>query len=133
MLETALSGLGASAPPRRSENEVMRPATTARSCFLTLALGAASAVGWCGEASPDDEFRRNGAVSRHLWAPQATRTELAGMPVSLGVALGLRGPLRDQLGVRVAPAVHLALDKRSSMSLLASGKGGAMLVWQRSN
>ncbi len=132
MVETALSGLGASAPPRRSENEVMRPANATRACLLILALGAASA-GWCSEASPDDEFRRNGAVSRHLWAPQATRTELGGMPVSQGVALGLRGPLRDQLGVRVAPAVHLSLDRRSSLSLLASGKGGAMLVWQRSN
>lgn len=133
MVETALSGLGASAPPHRSENEVMRPVTATRACLLTLALAGASAGGWCGEASADDEFRRNGAVSRHLWAPQATRTEVGGMPVSLGVALGLRGPLRDQLGVRVAPAVHLSLDRRSSMSLLASGKGGAMLVWQRSH
>ena len=73
----------------------------------------------------------------------AARAELAGLgpgelaerfaaPLAFGTA-GLRGPLRDQLGVRVAPAVHFELDRRSSMALLASGKGGAMLVWQRSN
>jgi hypothetical protein len=123
----------ASALARHSENEVMRPVTAARACCLTLALMSAAGPALCGEPSSDDEFRRNGAVSRHLWAPQATRTELAGVPVSLGVALGLRGQLRDQLGVRVAPAVHFELDRRSSMALLASGKGGAMLVWQRNN
>ena len=131
MLETALCSFGASAPARHSENEVMRPVTAARACFLTLALLGAAASALCDES--DDEFRRNGAVSRHLWAPQATRTELAGVPVSLSVALGLRGHLRSQLGTRVAPAVHFELDRRSSVALLASGKGGAMLVWQRSN
>lgn len=110
----------------------MTSVAATRACFFTLLFGAAAGSGWCGDASSDDEFRRNGAVSRHLWAPQAARTEIAGQPVAFGVALGLRGPLRDQLGVRVAPAVHFALDRRSSMALLASGKGGAMLVWQRS-
>ena len=130
MLETPAFRYGALAPARRSENEGMRPA---RACFLTIALlGAAGQAAWA-EPSSDDEFRRNGAVSSHLWAPQAARTEVAGMPVSLGLALGLRGPLRDQLGVRVAPAVQFELDRRSSMALLASGRGGAMLVWQRSN
>lgn len=111
----------------------MRPVTAARACFLTLALAGAAGPALCDEPSSHDEFRRNGAVSSHLWAPQATRTELAGVPTSLGVALGLRGPLRDRLGVRVAPAVHFELDRHSSMALLASGRGGAMLVWQRSN
>jgi hypothetical protein len=133
MLETAVCRSAASAPAWHSENEVMTPVNASRACLLTLALMAAAGPALCGEPASDDEFRRNGAVSRHLWAPQATRTELAGVPVSLGVALGLRGHLRDQLGVRVAPAVHFELDRRSSMALLASGKGGAMLVWQRSN
>jgi len=108
----------------------MKPA---HACLLTIALLGTVGQAVCAEPSSDDEFRRNGAVSRHLWAPQATRGELAGMPVSLGLALGLRGPLRDQLGARVAPAVQFELDRHSSMALLASGRGGAMLVWQRSN
>jgi hypothetical protein len=29
--------------------------------------------------------------------------------------------------------VQFELDRRSSVALLASGRGGAMLVWQRSN
>lgn len=129
MLETAACRFGASAPGRHSENEAMRPVAATRACFLTLALLGAAAPALCGES--DDEFRRNGQVSRHLWAPQAARTEVGGVPVSLGVALGLRGHLKDQLGARVAPAVHFELDRSSSMALLASGKGGAMLVWQR--
>jgi hypothetical protein len=134
MLETAVCRSAASAPAWHSENEVMRPVTAAaRTCSLTLALMGAAGPALCSDASSDDEFRRNGVVSRHLWAPQAARTEVAGVPVSLGVALGLRGHLRTQLGTRIAPAVHFELDRRSSMALLASGKGGAMLVWQRSN
>jgi len=106
----------------------MRPA---RACLLTIALLGTAGQAAFAEPSYDDEFRRNGAVSRHLWAPQAARTEVAGMPVSLGLALGLRGPLRDQLGVSVAPALQFELDRHSNIALLASGRGGAMLVWQR--
>lgn len=104
-----------------------------RVCLLVIILlGTAGKVAWAAPSS-DDEFRRNGAVSHRLWAPHAARTEVAGAPVSLGLALGLRGQLRTQLGARVAPALLFELDRRSSMALLASGRGGAMLVWQRSD
>jgi hypothetical protein len=133
MLETPAFRCGASVPARRSENEGMRPARACFVSFLVMTLLGAAGQAARAEPSSDDEFRRNGAVSRHLWAPQAARTEMAGTPVSLGLALGLRGPLRDQLGVRMAPAVQFELDRRSSVALLASGRGGAMLVWQRNN
>lgn len=129
MLETPACPSSATVPIWSTEIETMRPANA---CILTIALLGAGTAAWA-EPGSDDEFRRNGAVSRHLWAPQAARTEVAGMPVSLGLALGLRGHVRSQLGSRIAPAVHFELDRRSNLSLLASGKGGAMLVWQRSN
>jgi len=77
-----------------------------------------------------EELRRNGAISRHFWAPEATTADVAGARVSAGVALGLRGPLRNQLGARLAPSIQFAFDRRSSLSVLASGRGGAAIVWQ---
>ena len=104
--------------------------------LILLALLSLVLLGHAAVAAPqgESEFRRNGAVSRHLWAPEAASTELAGMRVSAGLALGLRGPLRSQLGTRLAPTISFELDRRSSVSLLASGRGGgAAIVWQRSN
>lgn len=99
-----------------------------------LALPALMALPAAAEpACGGDELRRHGAVSRHAWAPEFACGEVAGMRISAGLALGLRSNLRTQLDSSVVPAVVLQLDQRSNLSLLASDKRGAMLVWQRSN
>ncbi len=97
--------------------------------LVGLACGAAQAA----PEDASDELRRNGAVSRHLWVPEAATADVAGLRVSAGVALGLRGPLRTQLGARLAPSVQFAIDRRSSVAILASGRGGAAIVWQRTD
>ncbi len=100
--------------------------------FVLLALLCSrpvSAAVWLD----DDEWRRNGAVSRHLWTPDAASADMAGMRVSAGLALGLRGPLRGQLGTRLAPSIHFALDRRSSVCILSSGRRGTAIVWQVSH
>lgn len=97
---------------------------TAAALLATAALPAA--------AAPEVEaleLQRNGALSRHLWQPAVARTQVAGLPLSAGLALGLRGAARHQLDSRVAPALTLQTGARSSLSLLSTG-GGAMLVLQ---
>jgi hypothetical protein len=81
----------------------------------------------------DDDLRRNGAVSRHLWSPDAASVDVAGIRVSAGLAVGLRGPLRSQLGTPLAPAIHFALDSRSGICILSSGRRGAAILWQVTN
>lgn len=105
------------------------PALALPGLLLLLVAGTAAAA----PLLDTEELRRNGAVSRHLWTPDATSTEVAGMRLAVGLALGLRGPLRNQLGTRLAPSLSLQLDRHSSVSVLASGRGGAAIVWQRSN
>ncbi|MCW5635789.1 MAG: hypothetical protein KIT17_20805 [Rubrivivax sp.] len=75
-------------------------------------------------------FWRHGSVSSRFWAPGAARMELAGGSLSAGLAVGVRGPLRSTLGTRVAPAIVMETSHRSNLTLLATGSGGAMLVWQ---
>ena len=100
-------------------------------CLVSLMVFAACAA----HATPDrpfglDDLQRNGAVSRHLWAPADAIIDIAGHPVSAGIAIGLRGGLRSNLGVAVAPALSMRIGERSSMSLLAGGNGAVMLVLQ---
>lgn len=102
------------------------PTTARLSAALLLCAGAAA------QAQPwfeRDDLQRNGAVSRHLWKPDMASAQWGGMRVSAGVALGLRGPLRANLGRRYTPALSVELGQRSSLSLLP-GNDGAMLVWQ---
>lgn len=77
-----------------------------------------------------DGLQRNGALSRHVWRPDFARAEVGGLRVSAGVAIGLRGAVRDNLDRRVAPALSVELDRGASLSLLAGSGSGAMLVWQ---
>lgn len=105
---------------------------------FTLRLTAAALLlsGVAAHAEPwldSDEWQRNGAVSRRLWKPDIASADWGGVRVSAGVALGLRGPLQDQLGRRHTPALTMEFGTefgtRSSLSLLP-GNDGAMLVWQ---
>lgn len=93
--------------------------------LLLLASGAALAEPWLDS----DDLQRNGAVSRRLWKPEAASADIAGVHVSAGMAIGLRGALQAQLGRRHTPALTVQTGQRSSLSLLA-GNDGAMLVWQ---
>jgi len=98
-----------------------------RATAAVLLLGAAAA-----QAEPwldSDDLQRNGAVSRRLWTPESTSVKWGGVRLSAGVALGLRGTLKEQLGRRHTPALTMELGARSSVSLLP-GNDGAMLVWQ---
>lgn len=103
------------------------PSTTARllPALLLLAGATAHAEPWFER----DDLHRNGAVSRHLWQPDAASVEVAGLRVSAGLAIGLRGATRDNLGRRYTPALTVETGQRSSLSLLP-GNDGAMLVWQ---
>lgn len=115
----------------------MTPATALRLPALLLAClwGMAAAAPPQGEwqrsaLSSTAELQRNGALSRHLWAPSCCRSSLGGLPLSVGLAIGLRGGVRANLGQSVAPALSLQLGARSHLSLLAGDKGGGMLVLQ---
>lgn len=106
----------------------MKSLVTVSSLFTLLALPALPAG-----AAPlfgGDDLQRNGAVSRHLWKPDFATVEAGGLRVSAGVALGLRGALKSQLGRRATPMLTLELNQRSSLSLLPGDSGGAMLVLQ---
>ena len=104
--------------------------------FVLRCLVSTSVLAACvAHAEPErlvapGDLQRNGAVSRHLWAPGDAILELAGHPLSAGVAIGLRDGLRSNLGVAVAPALNLRLGERSTLSLLAGGNGAVMLVLQ---
>lgn len=105
----------------------MRSGLLRRATAAALLLGsvAAQAEPWFDK----DELQRNGAVSRRLWKPDMASADWGGVRISAGVALGLRGPLQEQLGRRHTPALTLDFGARSSLSLLP-GNDGAMLVWQ---
>jgi hypothetical protein len=76
---------------------------------------------------------QHGTVSRHFWAPSLTTTEIAGLRVSAGLAVGVRAPLRATVGAPVVPAIVLETGRRSNLTLLPAEQGGAMLVWQIRN
>ena len=78
-----------------------------------------------------DALERNGALSRHVWEPAFAQVDVGGTKVAAGLAIGLRGPVRDQLDRRIAPALTVDLNRSGSLSLLPA-RDGAMLIWQSS-
>jgi len=105
------------------------------SVLATLAIGATLVLG--AAASPaaepwfaSDELSPNGEVSRRLWKPEFASTQAGGWRLSAGVALGLRGSLRERLGRRATPALVLALREGSSLALLPASDR-TMLVWSQ--
>lgn len=93
--------------------------------LLAVAMPALSAP-----LEADTEWQRNGAVSRHLWVPGFARLDIAGVQLRPGLALGLRGSVRDNLGRRFAPAFTVDLGQHRSVALLHAGDRGAMIVFQ---
>jgi len=77
-----------------------------------------------------DDLQRNGAISRYVWKPDMGKAEVVGLRVSAGLALGLKGAMQTNLGRGVTPALTMNIGSRSSVSLLAAGGRGAMLVLQ---
>ncbi len=95
----------------------------------TLALGAGPATA----AEPlfsGDDVAPNGEVSRRIWKPDFASAEAGGTRLSVGLALGLRGMVRDGLGRRATPALVMAFREGSSIALLPAGSQ-AMLVWSQ--
>jgi len=82
----------------------------------------------CAGPLPGGELQRNGEVSRHLYVPSVTDALLDNR-VAAGIALGLRGTLRQQLGP-AAPAVSFDLTPNARVSVLAAPGKGAMLLLQ---
>lgn len=76
------------------------------------------------------QLARHGTVSRHFWAPGFATTEVAGLRLAAGLAVGVRAPLRHAVGAAVAPAVVLHTGRASNLTLLRAEQGGALLVWQ---
>lgn len=77
---------------------------------------------------PGGELQRNGEVSRHLYVPSVADALLDNR-MAAGIALGLKGPLRQQLGP-AAPAVSFDLTPNAKVSVLATPGRGAMLLLQ---
>jgi hypothetical protein len=77
---------------------------------------------------PGGELQRNGAVSHRLYVPSAAN-DMLDQRATAGIALGLRGPLRQQLGP-AAPMVSIDLARSAQLSVLAAPGKGAMLVLQ---
>lgn len=102
----------------------------------TLVCSAWVALPTPARAEPDvrvpeiDGLKRNGQVSRHVWAPRFAAMRIGGVEISPGIALGLREQVRSQLGVPAAPALSAHLTRHTTLSLLAGGNGGMMLVLQ---
>lgn len=98
------------------------------SVLCTLALGLLTSIAAFADtlAQPAGTLQANGEVSRRLWVPEFAQ----GRRVSAGLALGLRGSVRQQLDSRVAPAVTLRLDDEASVSVIGAPGRGVMLVWQ---
>lgn len=106
----------------------------AASGLAALALLAASTgPAFAGPLAESEHLWRHGSVSRHFWAPSLTSTEIAGMRLSAGLAVGVRRPLRATVGSAVAPAIVLTTGQRSNLTLLPTDQRGAMLVWQLRN
>lgn len=96
------------------------------------ALAVAAAL--CGLCAPSfagpllgGELQRNGALSHHLYVPSGAAAVLDNR-VGAGIALGLKGPLRQQLGA-AAPAFSFSVTAKTSLSVLAvPGKGAALVL-----
>lgn len=97
-------------------------AAVTMTCSLP-ALAAGPAV------SSEPGLQRNGPLSRHVWQPAFAQTDIGGMRLSAGVAIGLRGAVKANLDRSVSPALVLGLGRGESLSLLPA-HDGAMLVWQ---
>jgi hypothetical protein len=93
--------------------------------MLFAACASASAAPLLGH----DDLRRNGMLSRHLWTPDAARTEVMGLSLSAGLAVGVRPGFRKAVGGRLAPAITLQLDRRSNFTVLATGRGRVAVAW----
>lgn len=126
--------MAAPAAAARTENGNMRTRIARALCAACLAAAAAGATaapeGGAGEAPV---LQRNGAVSRHFWSPAFASGEWGGSRFSAGLAVGLRGPVRDNLGGGIAPALTWQLEGRARLSVLARGERGVMLVWHRAD
>lgn len=95
---------------------------------LTMSCPLPALAGGAANTS-ESGLQRNGALSRHVWQPQFAQTEIGGMRLSAGVAIGLRGSVRANLDRSVSPALVLGTGRGESLSLLPA-RDGAMLVWQ---
>jgi hypothetical protein len=82
---------------------------------------AATSLGALGE------LRRNGELSRRLFVPRGAPS--ADERVSAGLAVGLKGAVRQQMG-SVAPSVSMRVSEGSKLSVLAAPGHGAMVVLQ---
>jgi len=80
------------------------------------------------QSLPVGELRHNGELSRRLFVPSATAS-VGSERVSAGLALGLKGPVRQQMG-RVAPAVTIDMSPSSKLSILGAPGKGAMVILQ---
>lgn len=104
------------------------------SCLLVPFVVAIVLAGSCraAQAAPEvlgGELRSHGEVSRRLWVPSLGEGARHG-PVSAGLALGLKGPVRQQMGRSLAPAVTLRLNADAQLSLVAAPGKGAMVLLQ---
>lgn len=77
---------------------------------------------------PGGELQHNGEVSRRLYVPSVADA-LLDSRMAAGIALGLKGPLRQQLG-HAAPAVSFDVSPNAKVSVLATPGKGAMLLLQ---
>lgn len=98
--------------------------------FAVLVLLLAAAPAWA-RPFEIESLERNGALSRRVWEPSFAQVQVGGVKLAAGVAIGLRGPVREQLDRRIAPALSMDLNRGGSLSLLPA-RDGAMLVWQSS-
>lgn len=106
-----------------------RPALSFRLAAALLAMAAwmgASAAAAAEAQREDHTFRRNGEVSRRLWTPEFAQ----GRGVSVGLALGLRGAVRQHLDRKAAPAITFELGDRAQLSVIAAPNRGAMVLLQ---
>jgi hypothetical protein len=95
---------------------------------LAVPLALSCAAAWANN-STGGELRRNGGVSHRLYVMSSTEP-VGGTAVSAGMAIGLRGVVRRQLGLPVAPALTMGLGSNSSVSVLAGPNKAAMVVLQ---
>jgi hypothetical protein len=102
-----------------------------RSLLLLAATMVCPLPALAGDAalSTNPGLQRNGALSRHVWQPEFAQTDIGGMRLSAGMAIGLRGAVRTNLDRSVSPALVLGTGRGESLSLLPA-RDGAMLVWQ---
>jgi hypothetical protein len=93
---------------------------------------AAALCGFCTLSSAGPllagELQRNGEVSRRLYVPSAANAMFDDGVVA-GIALGLKGALRQQLGP-AAPVVSFDITPSAKLSVLAAPGKGTMLVLQ---